>query len=1023
MRRSSLPHRSLLVASTLAIVLLMAIAIRRSQDGVRIGRGSFVGSVVTIGVNPRGIPVKLIRFDDSQSATLDNTSIYMAVTGPMDAVTLDNAILTKNGLAAAYYGYQYTSADALIEKQHRDDVVFAVRFPGKFFASFGAQNDPVISQELATFSQQKGVTFLPTNAAATNAVRLEPHSLYVFTVAESGATISIPLSFSRLRTINAGFDTATIKWHTNLPADTQVEYGVSAGSYTQHSDLQMALTNEHHVILTGLISGQTYHARLRSKTAVGVQGQSQDFTFATNAFSIMGITTELNGGSAIIEWDTDQTSTSQVDFGMDDAYGSGSVMDRAGKDHHRLRIPCCRLAPGAYHFRLTSKNVNGAQSASVDRLLTMPAAERLFISNLLVDARGDSATISWKTNKDADALLEYGSGGIIDHSRARFSGQRSHTFTLSGLRPDTVYSYHIRSRDDNGFVDHLGDETALTFQTSSVAIANPVGTTVDSAGNPIALGDPRTAIISWMTDPPLSCDVQYGLLPDAKTWDISTLIGSPNGMTIHDLLLHATYHARVSCLNASALSRDFVFRSGDGDPPIISDLLLRPTATGTVFSWKTDRPTLGRVQYGTASIYGQQAIETDESFAHSIAVPSQFPGTTYTYRIVAGDAYGTEVISPVGFWKAGYADLWIKNIVIRDVTDTTAVVEWETSVPTDTFVEYGTDLFYAQTAHTSGSATSHSILLTNMVPSTIYNVRIRSALSGGNEIVSSNMIIQTTTGTPVVSGLHIEEAGSDSVTLSWHTNEAATSQASVMPFGGAGVDQSVDVLTRDHRMTFTGLAHNAQFVVRVTATDASGNTSLNDKPEAQTSFATTDVPRISLMRIQQITSSSALLVWRTNRSTDAQIAYGPTPALGSVTQLVTTPSLTHTTVLKDLLPATLYSFRILARDSAGVLASSNIFTVATQDTVPPVISAVLSSALPQGGITISWTTDEDADTWVRYGPDAQYGNTVSVSDSTQNHTMILSQVPAGLYHYQVMSIDASGNVATSDDATFMIAGW
>ena len=97
--------------------------------------------------------------------------------------------------------------------------------------------------------------------------------------------------------------------------------------------------------------------------------------------------------------------------------------------------------------------------------------------------------------------------------------------------------------------------------------------------------------------------------------------------------------------------------------------------------------------------------------------------------------------------------------------------------------------------------------------------------------------------------------------------------------------------------------------------------------------------------------------------------------------------------------------------------------VAPSDTIAPVISAVSASGIGQMGATIGWTTNENADTLVEYGPTTAYGaSTVLNTTLLTSHSAALSGLTAGtLYHYRVKSKDQAGNLAASGDNTFMTA--
>jgi hypothetical protein len=90
----------------------------------------------------------------------------------------------------------------------------------------------------------------------------------------------------------------------------------------------------------------------------------------------------------------------------------------------------------------------------------------------------------------------------------------------------------------------------------------------------------------------------------------------------------------------------------------------------------------------------------------------------------------------------------------------------------------------------------------------------------------------------------------------------------------------------------------------------------------------------------------------------------------------------------------------------------------------PVISAIAASGITTSGATVTWTTDEAADSQVEYGTSAAYGNATTLATAlVTNHSETLSGLSTNtLYHYRVKSRDSAGNLATSGDATFTTSG-
>jgi hypothetical protein len=91
-------------------------------------------------------------------------------------------------------------------------------------------------------------------------------------------------------------------------------------------------------------------------------------------------------------------------------------------------------------------------------------------------------------------------------------------------------------------------------------------------------------------------------------------------------------------------------------------------------------------------------------------------------------------------------------------------------------------------------------------------------------------------------------------------------------------------------------------------------------------------------------------------------------------------------------------------------------------TTPPVISAISSGTPTTGSATITWTTDEAANSQVTYGIATSYSATSSSATLTTSHSVTLTGLtPANFYHFQIRSVDGQGNVATSSDQTVTTA--
>jgi len=185
----------------------------------------------------------------------------------------------------------------------------------------------------------------------------------------------------------------------------------------------------------------------------------------------------------------------------------------------------------------------------------------------------------------------------------------------------------------------------------------------------------------------------------------------------------------------------------------------------------------------------------------------------------------------------------------------------------------------------------------------------------------------------------------------------------------------------------------------------------------------TTPPVISAIAVTGVSGTGATITWRTDEPADRQVEYGTTTSYGSQTPLNTTLSTSHQVALSGLRPATTYHFRVRSRDAAGNLAVSANQTFTTLDTIPPVISALAVASVTSSTATITWVTDEPADTQLDYGTTTAYGSQSPLDARLLlNHSVTLTGLmPGTTYHCRARSRDAAGNLALSANLTFQTA--
>ncbi len=127
--------------------------------------------------------------DANRSQAMVKNTIYFILTpdiASMETEPFDHAIRSlvgaTDGAAINYYGYMYSNVNADQEQLHRNDSLFASRFPSIFFAS--QKTLTTNAADIAAFQSGNGVTFRNTNATA-NGARFMKNALYIIVLNET----------------------------------------------------------------------------------------------------------------------------------------------------------------------------------------------------------------------------------------------------------------------------------------------------------------------------------------------------------------------------------------------------------------------------------------------------------------------------------------------------------------------------------------------------------------------------------------------------------------------------------------------------------------------------------------------------------------------------------------------------------------------------------------------------------------------------------------------------------------------
>ena len=181
---------------------------------------------------------------------------------------------------------------------------------------------------------------------------------------------------------------------------------------------------------------------------------------------------DITRTGAVITWQTDEPSTSQV---MTCELGGGCTyteLDENLVTDHSVTLSNLK-SNTTYHITAISTDANENQAIYEGDFTTLAQAAitELAISGIQISNITDvRATISWITDNPATGQVEYGTTNTygsttpIDESLTT-----SHSTTLTGLAPNTTYHFKVTSKDASGNEVASQDQTFTTRGTVSVA--------------------------------------------------------------------------------------------------------------------------------------------------------------------------------------------------------------------------------------------------------------------------------------------------------------------------------------------------------------------------------------------------------------------------------------------------------------------------------------------------------------------------------------------------------------------------
>lgn len=145
------------------------------------------------------------------------------------------------------------------------------------------------------------------------------------------------------------------------------------------------------------------------------------------------------------------------------------------------------------------------------------------ISNIQVTWNIDTAQVSWVTNEASDSFLDYGETATYGQTLGKSESVTEHKIDIPGLKYDTLYHYHVKSKDAKGNLATSGDATFTTPKEPTVE-AEVVDQTPPLESEETAETAPETTETS-----PATVDAEAGEGAKKEAGTSMSALSSPTG--------------------------------------------------------------------------------------------------------------------------------------------------------------------------------------------------------------------------------------------------------------------------------------------------------------------------------------------------------------------------------------------------------------------------------------------------------------------------------------------------------------
>ena len=512
-----------------------------------------------------------------------------------------------------------------------------------------------------------------------------------------------------------------------------------------------------------------------------------------------------------------------------------------------------------------------------------------------------------------------------------------------------IFRYKVTTWDES---DNIGDFTETLATSAPLTPEITVQPQISDRGV-------SWLEITWSTDQSTKSIVQY----KKTTEELYTNLGGDpratmvqegenyvNTVTVSGLDKGTSYDFKVQSLSlAGYLSNESNKVTGETKPfninydPNTGKTLTTSAATIT---WDTGEVTCqGYIEYkqgnsGETKVVGTGRDATEHEVVINSLVPADY---VFTLKNIDADGNiatsGLQSFTITGFETGTISAPQAGKIEEQDITATSAKITWTSSVPTSSWIDYGTATdSYTKSTGNDTLTVDHVLNMDGLTPGTTYYYIVRGVDANGIEYKSKEYSF-IALAKPGISSVEAIDISSYGAKIKLEATKEVRATVSYGKSGTYNLKAGTNTYSRTHEIVLENLEDASDYSYIVDVVDSVGNTAKSDVNSFATPMDRVG-PKVEELKIDILPLgdgdefAQAIISWKTDKPSTTQVQYDVGLVGGDYSKSSiedTSLSTAHTVIIKELEVASTYHYRIVAKDKRNNQTTSNDYTFVTPE--------------------------------------------------------------------------------------------